>query len=156
MLFSFLVLWDFFGSTLNYHCTEKMHQATFFSYCIHKCGCGEGVSLFLKLTAVTSLRYSILTYDGENDDPLKDNPPNEPDCCSPEWIGAGEQKQTGGQLCPLSICHNSSFTRHLVLDEGCYRFSVNEILIGLGGHHWHGTTWTGFFFQRDISHYSKL
>ena len=113
-----------------------MHQATFFHTAFISVAVVKG-SLFFEVNCsdMTSLRYSILTYDGENDDPLKDNPPNEPDCCSPEWIGAGEQKQTGGQLCPLSICHNSSFTRHLVLDEGCYRFSVNEILIGLGGHH---------------------
>ena len=34
-----------------------------------------------------------LTYDCENDDPLEDNPPSEPNSSSPERIGAGEQKQ---------------------------------------------------------------
>ena len=48
-----------------------------------------------------------LTDDGENDDPLEDDPSWYPDGSSSKWIGSWQEEEARGQLLTLSLCQLS-------------------------------------------------
>ena len=56
---------------------------------------------------------SLLTYDGEYDEPLEGGPPHEPHGGPPDGVGPAQQEERGGELAlPLLAGHGAVLAGH--------------------------------------------